>query len=472
LIADEAANRDGANRDFQTIAILGFAADAGFLSEPQVEALKRGLTRLAGRSPVVSGVAMPYCSDAAGILGIALGTAVVADANVTGQIALWAARFLRSSYDRDRAEDWQRCLFAAADRKMGCPLGLPTPNSMTTADVRIALLASGLIDGADAQPRLDTASTLELAVQELPEDFSCEQAALRLKALKLATDARLSTGDHEELNSLGLSMTEALRTGPDVHVFWGPYWTGGMLSFRNEGTEAAKNVRLQCSTESPRKSALRPEVVASIAPGGTVRVVDESGHTPGHGQCVAEFVHSLPSKEHRVTVTFEDRIGEQRARDFRVVATGRHAMTESLAVTFYAEALRIVRPPGAALRGGVPGIGIANQSQGADSVQALRAQSPQETRKGRNGKKPVRRNVNYEGIDRALSEISAARPKNHEEVFRFLDDRKVVIPNRKPFKAAGGWLKGFQQNRHTASAWLSQAWGRLDLPAFARGPKK
>jgi hypothetical protein len=302
LIADEAANRQGANQDFQTIAILGFAADAGFLSEPQVEALKRGLTRLAGRSPVVSGVAMAYCSDAAGILGVALGTAVVADANVTGQIAPWAARFLRTSYERDRAEDWQRCLFAAADRKMGCPLGLPTPDSVTTADVRIALLASGLIEGADAQPRQDTARTLELAVQELPEDFTCEQAALRWKALKLATDARLSTGDHEELNSLGLSMTEALRTGPDVHVFWGPYWTGGILSFRNEGTEAAKNVRLQCSTESAWKPALRPEVVASIAPGGTVRVVDESRHTPGHGQCVAEFVHSLPSKEHRVAV--------------------------------------------------------------------------------------------------------------------------------------------------------------------------
>jgi hypothetical protein len=99
-------------------------------------------------------------------------------------------------------------------------------------------------------------------------------------------------------------------------------------------------------------------------------------------------------------------------------------------------------------------------------------QSPQEPRKGRNGKKPVRRNVRYEGIDRALHEISPARPKNHEEVFRFLDDRKVAIPSRKPFKAAGGWLNGFQQNRHAASAWLSQAWGRLDLPAFARGPKK
>ena len=100
--------------------------------------------------------------------------------------------------------------------------------------------------------------------------------------------------------------------------------------------------------------------------------------------------------------------------------------------------------------------------------EALRAT----TRKDRDGKKPVRRNVRYEGIDRALHEISGARPKNHEEVFRFLDNRKVVVPNRKPFKAAGGWVKAFQQDPHSASAWLSQAWGRLGLPAFARGPKK
>ena len=100
---------------------------------------------------------------------------------------------------------------------------------------------------------------------------------------------------------------------------------------------------------------------------------------------------------------------------------------------------------------------------------AQEAQGPQESHKG---KKPVRRNARYEGIDEALREIAAARPKNHEELVRFLENRKVAIPNRKVFKSAGGWLKGFQQNPHDASAWLSQAWRRLGLPAFARGPKK
>ena len=104
--------------------------------------------------------------------------------------------------------------------------------------------------------------------------------------------------------------------------------------------------------------------------------------------------------------------------------------------------------------------------------QALRVQESQQPTSSRKAKRPVRRNAKYERIDNALREFAAARPKNHEEVFRLLDDRKVAISNRRPFKTAGGWLKGFQQNRHTASAWLSQAWGRLGLPAFARGPKK
>jgi hypothetical protein len=87
-------------------------------------------------------------------------------------------------------------------------------------------------------------------------------------------------------------------------------------------------------------------------------------------------------------------------------------------------------------------------------------------------KTALRRNRKYEAIDSALCEISEARPKSHEEVFRFLTDRHVPIANREPFKSAGGWLKGFQQNPHLASVWLSQAWGRLELPTFARGPKK
>jgi hypothetical protein len=485
-IAMMAARREGADQDFKTISILGYAADAGLLSESELGVLKQGLGRLAGRAPAVNGVQMGFPSDPIGVLGVALATAVIADPGTTRQVADWATRFLKSSYTRERAEDWECCLFAAADRKIGHALGLPIPASGATADVRLALLSVDLLDYSDVDLQQDVALTLALAEQELPEAFSCERSALRLKALEWAPHVRLRAAAAERSSSSGSSETEDLRNGPDIHVFWGPFWTGGVLSFRNEGTEAAKNVRLQCSAESGWRPILRPEVVASISPGATARVVDETGQTPTHGQSIADFVHSLPAKEQTMTATFEDRLGEKREREFRVVAAGRHASTESLAVTFY---------PGTLRRSGIPRVlknlvdrmhrfseaealskisarpsTSAGRSQAAESDSAPHALAGH--RKTHVGKKSPRRNARYERIDQALGEIAAAHPKNHEEVFRFLDGRQVAIPNRKPFKGAGGWLKGFQQNRPAASVWLSQAWGRLDLPAFARGPKK
>jgi hypothetical protein len=185
-IAAQAAKRQGADQDFQTIAILGFAADAGLLSELQVEALKRGLTRLAGRSPVVNGVPMAFCADAPGILGVALGTRSIRDPILTGQAVAWIAKFLRTSYERGGADDWQRCLFAVADCQLGGTLGLRVPESAETADVRTALASKGLIERADGRKAsADEVQTLALTIQKLSEDFDYDHAALRLAAVEL-----------------------------------------------------------------------------------------------------------------------------------------------------------------------------------------------------------------------------------------------------------------------------------------------
>ncbi len=114
-------------------------------------------------------------------------------------------------------------------------------------------------------------------------------------------------------------------------------------------------------------------------------------------------------------------------------------------------------------------LSTAERPTEADIQSGVLGTAPNE---GPHSRKPARRSAKYEEIDEALLAIAAARPKNHEEVFQFLHHRKVAFPNREPFKTAGGWLKGFDQNRHAASAWLSQAWSRLKLPPFARGPKK
>jgi hypothetical protein len=123
-LAAHAAKWDGADLDFQTTASLGFAADAGLLSDSGLAALKKGLTRLAGRSPVVNGIPMAFTTDATGILGVALGTAVVADAEVSKCVAGWATQFLQASYLRDGAEDWQRCLFRSCRSQNRASIGI------------------------------------------------------------------------------------------------------------------------------------------------------------------------------------------------------------------------------------------------------------------------------------------------------------------------------------------------------------
>lgn len=185
LIAAQAAKREGADQDFQTIAILGFAAEVGLLSEAQTIVLRKGLIRLASRSPVVNGVPMAFRADAVGILGVALGTKTIADADVTSTIARWVTTFLRDSHEMNRAQDWQRSLFAFADTELGSPLRLSMPKSRDTADVRIALRARGLIDpSTETHLEEDAVRTLEMGIQDLPEGLDCDRIALRLAAFE------------------------------------------------------------------------------------------------------------------------------------------------------------------------------------------------------------------------------------------------------------------------------------------------
>jgi len=184
LVSDAAA-REGAQQDFQTVAILGFGADAGILGSAQIEVLKKGLRRQAGREAVIDGLPVAFCSDAVGILGVVLGTKAVADADLTGRVVKWASKFLKKSYDTERAEDWQRSLFAVADQQLGSWLNLSFPKSAATADVRTALVVRGLIEtGGDNQAAEDDAQTLSLAIREPQNELNCDRAALRLTAVE------------------------------------------------------------------------------------------------------------------------------------------------------------------------------------------------------------------------------------------------------------------------------------------------
>ncbi|MBI4903360.1 MAG: hypothetical protein HY820_06985 [Acidobacteria bacterium] len=176
-----AAVRKGAQQDFQTVATLGYGAEAGVIEGPQVDALKQGLRRLAGREPFVDGVPMPFCQDAVGILGVALGVKAAADGQITSEVVAWTARFLKASYDMERTEDWHRCLFAAADQQLGSPQNFSVPPSAAVADLRAALVARSVLND-EALAAEDSDQTLRLALTESQADLPIDRAVLRLAA--------------------------------------------------------------------------------------------------------------------------------------------------------------------------------------------------------------------------------------------------------------------------------------------------
>ena len=145
LVADEAIQRAGAQQDFHTVASIGLALDSGLLDRAAAEPLRQGLKRLAGRSPFVDGTPMPFCSDAVGILGVAVGCKTLDDPPTTTEIAGWFTKFLKPIFDMAGTENWQRYLFHAADRVLGGSIGIPSTTSDDISDVRIVLAAKAIL---------------------------------------------------------------------------------------------------------------------------------------------------------------------------------------------------------------------------------------------------------------------------------------------------------------------------------------
>lgn len=169
---------------------MGFGADAGLLAAGEIESLKKGLRRQAGRGVVIDELPAAFCSDAVGVLGVVLGTKAVGDTQTTNQVVQWISKFLKKSYDAERTEEWQRCLFAAGDLQLGSPLNISIPKSPGAADVRTALMARGVMEACDDRlADQDGQHTLNLAMQELADALSHDRAALRLAAVETVVRA-------------------------------------------------------------------------------------------------------------------------------------------------------------------------------------------------------------------------------------------------------------------------------------------
>lgn len=184
-IASAAAQHAGAQLDFQTVAALGFAHESGLLGAEISGTLKQGLERLAGRQPFVDGNPMPFCSDAVGILGVALGTRVLADKTLSAKIVAWMTTYLPTIYGLDGTEDWQRHLFRAADTVVGAGINLPPVSDGQAVDVLVALAAKGILPRtAGKQAEHEEEQALKTILSEAAIEIPYQRAAVRLTALE------------------------------------------------------------------------------------------------------------------------------------------------------------------------------------------------------------------------------------------------------------------------------------------------
>lgn len=170
----------GAERSYQDVAVLGFAAVMGLIDNDQRSALLAGLQWLAGREPFLYyGLPMSFCMDAVALLGIALGAKSLEEESIEHAIRNWMGKFINSSYGM--LTGWQKCLLAAAQNHIGISPDLQVPGEPTFADVRVALRSKGLLP-KPVQAEEDEHDTLLLVKSGPNSSLSAVQASLRLAA--------------------------------------------------------------------------------------------------------------------------------------------------------------------------------------------------------------------------------------------------------------------------------------------------
>lgn len=186
-----AAKNTGAERTYQDVSILGFAADAGLLGHCELQSLEEGLRWLSGRPLLVNRTTLGICVDAIAAFGVALGAKHFRDRAIGIQASDWIAGFIYQSYEMRDIQDWHKCLLAAAQHSIAISPPLPVPNNSSLADVLVTLSAKRLLP------------TLEIAAKEEVE----RQALLILKSV-----------NSEELNparaAFSIAAFDAIRKSP------------------------------------------------------------------------------------------------------------------------------------------------------------------------------------------------------------------------------------------------------------------
>jgi REase_DpnII-MboI len=180
-LACQVAEHIGGQRRYQDVAILGFAAASGLLSEEKQIALKEGLIWILGREPLINGQLQGFCTNAIALLGISLGVQSLPDSNLNDPLKQWLSQFITQSFQA-RLPDWQQCLLVAICQVGKVSLSITLSDNQALADVRVALLAKGCLPNEVPVQSDDYIQTLMIMKREDSGGLGCDRAALRLSA--------------------------------------------------------------------------------------------------------------------------------------------------------------------------------------------------------------------------------------------------------------------------------------------------
>jgi hypothetical protein len=172
LVQSIASRIGGAQRTYQDVSELSFAAECGLLDSTALDRLREGLRWISGRTPRVDGYPADFCTDPFGLLGISLGlrkcknatksldwfegACEVADEHVTG---------------------WHSSVVALARHVVGGPL-----KKVLCPDVQVVAFSKGLLDSAPSATAIaNVADELQATALSKMDDV---EAVLRLAALR------------------------------------------------------------------------------------------------------------------------------------------------------------------------------------------------------------------------------------------------------------------------------------------------
>jgi hypothetical protein len=295
--AARAANNVGAARTYQDAAILGFAFDAGKITDHQRIVFISNLQWLAGSSPLINDTPAGVSLDPIAVLGVAVGSLKLDDKHLKDSVRDWISTFIGNSYRMRNIELWRKCLFAVIQRVVDITPKLIMPTSRHIADVRVALSAKGLLPtstakGEDEQQALmNFKAGINMADDVARLAFSlAAYNAIRRSSSKLV-EVDLPRKDKDREHKIIRVLFLASNPQDQDH-----------LQLEREMAEIDRNVR-QAAYRDAFKFEQQWEVRVTELQGHLMRHNPDIVHFSGHGSSSSEIVlQDGTGKSHAVSV--------------------------------------------------------------------------------------------------------------------------------------------------------------------------